>query len=120
MSTEEASPEDVIEPERRALINRFWEHRKVYNRAWAVQMSALHRMIGDPARADEYERNALAAADELTEANRQADLVQREINMRFPQVSIEKPDAGAWRPILAMLGLVIAKAKADAEAKDKP
>ncbi len=106
-----AKPEDMtetsaIEPARRVLIDKFWEHRRAYNRAWALELTALHRMVGDPAHAEEYERMALNAADECSEANKQSDLVQTEMSIRFPQVTLERPDAGAWQPILTMLGLL--------------
>jgi hypothetical protein len=88
------------------MLNEVWEHKKAAGRAWTRQMAALHRMIGDPANAEEYERKALVASDELTEANKQADIVLHAMSRRYPPQTIEVPDAGAWRPILTMLGLL--------------
>jgi hypothetical protein len=110
----------TIGPERLALLDQVWEHRKTAARAWAKEMSALHRMIGDPARAEEYERHALAAADEKTEADRQADLLLHELNVRFPPVSIEQPDAGAWGPILALLAGYARDLRRAGEGEPKP
>ena len=71
-----------------------------------IRIVALLRIVGDPACADEYERRALEAVDEGTEADRRCDLVKHALNDRFPPQTVEVPDAGAWRPILTMLGLL--------------
>lgn len=102
-SASNTAPTFGMEPERLALLDRCWEHKRVAARAWAREMAAMHLIIAEPARFEELERRAMEAADEHTLANRAADLVAHEIEARFPPRRIEVPDVGAWKPILSFL-----------------
>lgn len=104
---EKAEATSMIEPGRRALLEQVWEYKKVAGRAWACEMAAMHKIIGDPAHAEAYEQQALLAADEHTEASRQADLLLHEIDALFPR-QVALPDAASWMP--AMRELVAALA----------
>jgi hypothetical protein len=120
MSDETRNDETTAIPaERRALMDRFWEHARARDRAWAKEMATLHLIISEPARFEELERRAIEAAAEKTAAEKAMDTIRIETEYSFPTRVVEMPDAGAWKPILALLS-TYGRELAKAEAKEKP